>query len=84
MRFHRLLKKSSSRRVKHRQGAANDSFGQEVDPVLAGIHSRVLRVLRFHFLVLLPAQPCQFVDASKSGRNRAVVFKAGSAEQQTG
>ena len=66
MRFHRLLMEASSQRVDHRQGAANDSFGQEVNPVPAGIHLRVLRVLRvlrFHFPCLLPAQPCQFVDA---------------------
>jgi hypothetical protein len=59
------LKESSSQRVDHRQGCANDSFGQEVNPVLADIHLRVLRVLRFHFPCLLPAQPCQFVDAQQ-------------------
>ena len=42
------------KRVDHRQGAANDSFGQEANPVLADIHLRVLRVLRFHFPCLLP------------------------------
>ena len=68
MRFHRLLMEASSQRVDHRQGAANDSFGQEVYPVLAGIYLRVLRVLRFHFPCLLPAQPFQFVDASSPAK----------------
>ena len=61
--------------MEHRQGAANDSFGQEVNPVLADIHLRVLRVLRFHLPCLLPAQPFQFVDASRRSRS-PVVFKA--------
>jgi hypothetical protein len=56
-----FLKESGSQRVEHRQGAANDSFGQEVNPVLADIHLRVLRVLRFHFPCLLPAlEPNEF------------------------
>jgi hypothetical protein len=59
-----FLKETSSQRLEHRQRAANDPFGQEVSPVLAGIHLRVLRVLRFQFPSLLPAQACQFVDAS--------------------
>ena len=42
-------KESSSQPVEHRQGAAIVSFGQEINPVLADIHLRVLRVLRFHF-----------------------------------
>jgi hypothetical protein len=32
-----ILKESSSQRVEHRLGAANNSFGQEVNPVLAGM-----------------------------------------------
>jgi hypothetical protein len=63
-----FLKESSSQRVEHRKGAANDSVGQEVNPVLAGIHLRALRVLRFHFPCLLPAQPFQFVDASSAAK----------------
>src|SRR5579871_228766 len=39
------------------EGAADDSFGQEVNPALAAICQRVPRVLRFHFSCLLPAQP---------------------------
>jgi hypothetical protein len=42
--FIHFLKKSSSQRVEHRQSAANDSFGQEVNPVLAGLHLRVSRM----------------------------------------
>jgi hypothetical protein len=59
-----FLKESRSQRLEHRQGAADDSFEQEVNPTLTGIHLRVLRDLRFHFPCLLPAQPFQFVDAS--------------------
>jgi hypothetical protein len=68
-----FLKESSSQRMEHRQGAANNSFGQKVNPVLAGIHLRVLRVLRvlrFHFPFLLPAQPFQFVDTSNRKARR--------------
>ena len=54
-RFIDFLKEPSPQRVEHRQGAANDSFGQGINPVLAGIHLRVLRVLRFHFPCLLSA-----------------------------
>jgi hypothetical protein len=35
--------------VEHRQRATNDPAGQEAKPVLADIHLRVLRVLRFQF-----------------------------------
>ena len=62
MRFIDFLKESGSLRVEQRVGAANDSFGQKISPVRAGLHLRVLRVLRFHFPCLLPPQPCQFVD----------------------
>ena len=41
--------------LERRQGAANGSFLQEVNPVFADVHLRVLSVLRFHFLCLLPA-----------------------------
>jgi hypothetical protein len=47
----------------------------QVNPVRAGLHLRVLRDLRFHFPCLLPAQPFQFVDASRRSRS-PVVFKA--------
>jgi hypothetical protein len=63
-----LLKESGSQRVEHRQGAANDSFGQEANPVRAGIHLRVLRALRFHFPCLLPARRFQFVDPSSAAK----------------
>jgi hypothetical protein len=73
-----FLKKSSSQRVQHCKGAANDSVGQEVNPVLAGIHLRVLRVLRFHFPCLLPAQPFQFVDASRRSAAECSLAMSGS------
>ena len=76
-----FLKESRSQRVEHRQGAANDSFGQEVNLILAGINLRVPRDLRFHFPCLLPAQPFQFADASRRSRS-PVVFKAESAVQR--
>jgi hypothetical protein len=68
MRFIDFPKKSSSQRVHHRQGAANNSFGQEVNLVLAGIHLRALRVLRFHFPCLQRAQPFQFVGPSSAAK----------------
>ena len=46
-----FLQKSNPERVKHSQGAADNSSGQQVKPVLPGIHRRVLRVRRFHFLI---------------------------------
>jgi hypothetical protein len=67
-----FLKKSASQRGEHRQGTANDSSGQEVNPVLAGLYLRVRRVLRFHFPCLLPEQPFQIVNASKSRAARRV------------
>jgi hypothetical protein len=75
--------------VEHRQGAANDSFGQEVNPVFAGIHLRVLRDLQFHFLVycrhnlsnsLPPAKQAaiaQRLSLNERGRGRIVDDRSG-------
>jgi hypothetical protein len=63
------LKESGSQRAEYRQDAANDPLGQKVNPVLTGFHLRVLRVLRFHCLCLLPAQPFQTVNASRRPRS---------------
>jgi hypothetical protein len=48
------LKETSSQRVEHRQGVAMIRLYRR----FAGIHLRILRVLRFHFSCLLPEQPC--------------------------
>lgn len=60
--FIEFLEEAVPQGAVHRQGAADDSLGQEIGPVLAVLFLRVLRDLRFHFPCLLPAQPCQFVD----------------------
>ena len=39
---------------------------------IATRHRASPRLYQFHFPRLLPAQPFQFVDASKSGRDRAM------------
>jgi hypothetical protein len=78
-----FLKESGSQRVEHRKGAANDSFGQEVNPVLAGIHLRVLCDLRFHFRCLLPwFRAARLSDRKENGTaNHAEHAKRGGALQ---
>ena len=45
-----FFKDAGFQRVKSGQGAANDLFGRQVNPVRDVIHLRVLRALRFHCL----------------------------------
>jgi hypothetical protein len=71
-RFINFLNESAPQSVEYRQGGANNSVRQEIDPILAGRHLRVLRVLRFHSLCLLPAQPFQTVNASIRPRSDGV------------
>ena len=79
-----FLKESSSQRVEHRQGAANDSFGQEVNPVLAGIHLRVLRVLRFHFPCLLQHDLSNSLTPANQAASAGAVIPALARISHTG
>ena len=56
---------------------------QEVNPVPAGIHLRVLRILRFHLPCLLPAQPQRGLSGRKENgtANHAEHAKGGGALQ---
>jgi hypothetical protein len=70
--------------LERRQGAANGSFLQEVNPVFADLHLRVLSVLRFHFLCLLPAlepDELDLVHVALVSRNQ-VCPTAGKMEPQ--
>ena len=60
-------------------GRSDDSHGQKVSPVLAGIHLRVRRILRWYLPCLLPVQPCQLVDGCRgvrAGRSRLMIKPA--------